>query len=124
MALWGFCVVGIIIGYKPPKRTSHLEGLTMAQKVQRLDLPGMLILAAGLTLLLTGLSLGGAWSSAKVLGTLVSGIVGLIVFGLYQWKGTSTGILHHDLFKGGRTFAICIALIFVEVRTKSRQGQA
>ncbi|TQS33405.1 hypothetical protein Golomagni_06251, partial [Golovinomyces magnicellulatus] len=32
--------------------------------------------------------------------------------------GTNTGILHHDLFRGGRdrggTFSICVALIFIE----------
>lgn len=42
----------------------------------------------------------------------------LIAFGMYEWKGTKTGILHHDLFRGGpnkgRTFALCVALIFME----------
>ena len=91
------------------------------QKLGRLDLPGFFFLASGLTLLLTGLNLGGGlfpWASATVLVTLIIGIFVLIVFGLYEWKFTKTGILHHDLFKGesgtGSTFAICIILMFIE----------
>lgn len=70
----------------------------------------------GVTLLLTGLSLGGnpyPWSDARVLATLVSGIVVMTAFGIYEWKGTSRGILHHELFVM-RTFPLCIALIFIE----------
>ena len=73
-------------------------------------------LTAGLTLLLAGLSLGDtpwAWSNVRVLAPLVVGIVILIAFGVYEWKGTKTGILHHELFIS-RTFPICIGLIFIE----------
>jgi hypothetical protein len=49
---------------------------------------------------------------------MIIGIVILIGFGVYEWKGTKTGILHHDLFTGGkargRTFTICVLLIFIE----------
>jgi hypothetical protein len=51
-----------------------------------------------LTLLLTGLNLGGGlllWTDARVLAPLVVGIVTLCAFGLYQWKFTKTGILQH-----------------------------
>jgi hypothetical protein len=72
-------------------------------------------------LFLTGLNLGGSifvWAAAPVLATLIMGIVLLIAFGVYEWKFTKTGILHHDLFRGGkdggRTFAICVGLIFIE----------
>jgi hypothetical protein len=69
-----------------------------------------------LTLLLTGLSLGGnpwAWSDVRVISTLVVGIVTLVAFGIFEWKGTKTGILHHELF-ASRTFPVCVSLIFVE----------
>jgi len=71
-------------------------------------------------LLLAGLNLGGAqfaWTAAPVLSTLLIGVVGLAVFGAYEWKGTKTGILHHDLFTQSyslRTFMICLALMFAE----------
>ncbi|CAD6587036.1 MAG: hypothetical protein CYPHOPRED_003766 [Cyphobasidiales sp. Tagirdzhanova-0007] len=117
MAMWGLTVVFIIFGYRPPPRHARLDGLSIWQKIQRLDLPGMGMLTAGLTLLLTGLSLGQApwpWSSGRVVATLVAGCVILVAFGVYEWKGTKIGILHHDLFSMGRTFAICIGLIFIE----------
>lgn len=53
-----------------------------------------------------------------MLATLIVGIVILIAFGIWEWKGTKNGIMNHELFKGGkaqgRTFAICVGLIFIE----------
>lgn len=79
------------------------------------------LLTAGLTLFIVGLNLGGgmyAWTNAKTLVTLIIGGLTLIAFGLYEWKGTSTGVLHHELFRGpksqGRTFSLCVALMFLE----------
>jgi hypothetical protein len=121
MALWGVTAVGLFIGYRPPKRHTHLDHLSFWQKIARLDLPGSGFLTAGLTLFLTGLNLGGgifAWSATPVLATLITGIALLVSFGVYEWKFTSTGILHHDLFRGGKdrghNFAICVRLIFIE----------
>jgi hypothetical protein len=121
MALWGVTAVGLFIGYRPPKRHTRLDHLSFWQKLGCLDLPGFGLLTSGLTLLLTGLNLGGGifkWASAPVLATLIVGIVILIAFGVYEWKFTKTGILHHDLFRGGkdrgRTFALCVGLIFIE----------
>lgn len=121
MALWGATAIGIFVGYRPPKRHTRLDHLSFLQKLGRLDLPGCGLLTTGLTLFLTGLNLGGGiftWTSAPVLATLIIGIVILIAFGVYEWKFTMTGILHHDLFRGGkdggRTFAICVGLIFIE----------
>lgn len=121
MALWGIIVIGIWVGYQPPKRHTRLDHLSFWQKLAKLDLIGAGLLTAGLTLLLVGLNLGSGtdpWTSTQVLTTLIIGIVTLIIFGVYEWKGTQTGILNHDLFKGGkdqgRTFSICVGLIFIE----------
>ena len=121
MGIWGVVAVGIIFGYQPPKRHTDLDHLSWFQKLQRLDLIGTFLLMAGLSLFLVGLNLGGGtfpWTSAQVLALLVIGIVTLGVFGVYEWKGTKTGILHHDLFRGGkdqgRTFIISVVLIFIE----------
>lgn len=91
------------------------------QKLGQLDLPGYSLLTTGLTLLLVALNLGGelySWTSARVLATLIIGLGVLVAFGVYEWKGTTTGILHHELFQGGkskgRTFAQCVLLIFLE----------
>lgn len=121
MALWGITAVCLFFGYRPAKRHTHLDHLSFWKKLSRLDLPGFFLLTAGLTLLLAGLNLGGnlyLWASAPVLATLIIGIVTLVAFGIYEWKFTTTGILHHDLFRGpnhrGRTFGIYITLIFIE----------
>ena len=121
MGLWALTAICIFIGYRPPKRHTRLDHLSIWQKLGHLDLPGFGLLTTGLTLFLTGLNLGGglfSWTNARVLATLIVGIIILICFGVYEWKGTRTGILHHDLFSGGkargRTFAICVSLIFIE----------
>ncbi|RMX84337.1 hypothetical protein D0869_04652 [Hortaea werneckii] len=102
MALWGATALGIL-------------------KLRHLDLPGFFLLTSGLTLFLVSPNLGGnayAWSSAHVLATLIIGLAILVAFGFYEIKGTSTGILHHELFRGGshrgRTFGLCVLLIFIE----------
>lgn len=119
MALWGFTAIGIFIGYRPPTRHTRLDHLTFFQKLGHLDLPGFGLLTIGLTLFLTGLNLGGGlydWLNVRVLSTLLIGLTVLIVFAIYEWKGTKNGILNHDLFHGsyGRIFAICVGLIFIE----------
>ncbi|KAB5576271.1 putative siderophore iron transporter [Coniochaeta sp. 2T2.1] len=121
MAFWGVAALGIFFGYRPPKRYTRYDHLSFWQKIKTLDLTGSALLTVGLSLMLTGLNLGGGlytWTSARVLGTLIAGIVGFIAFALYQWKGTKSGLLHHDLFHYGRansrTFAICCGLFALE----------
>ena len=121
MALWAATAIGIFFGYRPPKRHTRLDHLSFWQKLTHLDLVGFGLLTTGLTLFLVGLNLGGGlfpWTNSRVLATLIVGLMILIAFGVYEWKGTKTGILNHELFKGGkaagRTFAICVGLIFIE----------
>lgn len=119
-AIWGATVLALFFGYNPPQRHLLTE-MTLRQKLGKLDLIGNGLLTAGLTLFIVGLNLGGALYSWKDVNTLVPLILGglmLIAFGVYEWRGTSIGIMHHELFRGGkkqgRTFAICVALLFLE----------
>ncbi|OQV07087.1 hypothetical protein CLAIMM_11571 [Cladophialophora immunda] len=121
MSLWGLTTIGIFVGYRPPKRHTRLDHLSAWQKLGRMDWPGSFLVTVGLTLFLTGLSLGGglyAWTNARVLSTLIIGGVFLVAFGLYEWLGTKTGIFTHELFTGpngaGRTAWISALLIFIE----------
>lgn len=121
MALWGLTAIGLLFGYQPPKRHTRYDHLSIWQKIGHLDLPGFGLFAAGLSLFLVGLTLGGGlypWTNGKVLGTMITGLLILVCLGLYEWKGTSVGFLHHDLFRGrngmGRTFAIATWLLFAE----------
>jgi hypothetical protein len=120
-SLWGATTVALLVGYRPPKRHTRLDHLSFWEKISHIDLVGCGLLTAGLTLFITGTSLGGSvysWTNARTLSTLIIGIAILIAFSIFEWKGTKTGILHHDLFRGGRnqgrTFAICLALLFIE----------
>lgn len=81
----------------------------------------MALLTTGLTLFVVGLSVGGTiypWASVHALAPLIIGFAILGMFGLYEWKGTSIGLLNHDLFRGGkdkgRTFIVCNILMFTE----------
>ena len=121
MGLWGLAIIGLFFGYKPPKRHSRYDHLSFSQKLLRLDIAGSFLLAAGISLFFVGLNLGGglySWANANTLCTFLIGIVLLIVFGLFEWKGTKTPLLDHRLFKGGRnegrTFTICLILICIE----------
>jgi hypothetical protein len=120
-ALWGSSALSIFFGYLPPKRHTRYDHLTFWQKIRKIDLLGAFLLSTGLCLLLAGLNVGGgqyAWVSAPTLSLLILGILSLVVFGLYEWRGTKTGILHHNLFNHDRiavrTFVICLILVFVE----------
>lgn len=121
MGFWGITALGILVGYRPPKRHTRLDHLSFLQKLGHLDLPGGALLCAGLSLFLAGLCLGGGlytWTNVRVLAPLVIGLAILVAFGLYETYGTKTGILHHDLFTGpqtnGRVVGICTLLIAVE----------
>ena len=121
MGLWGATASGLFFAYRPPKRHTRHDHLSFWQKLMQLDLTGFGLLTTGLTLTLVALNLGGGlfpWSNARVISLLVIGIVTLIGFGLHQWKGTKTGILHHGLFRGGkeagRSFAIYVVLMLIE----------
>lgn len=119
MALWAATAVCLQFGYNPPKRAGRFHHLSLYKKITHLDLPGYVLFAAGLTLFLVGMSLRSAqytWTDRQVLAPLIVGIVILVGFALYEWRGTSVGFLHHGLFRGkmGRTFSICVGLIFFE----------
>ena len=120
-ALWATGAIGVMLGYRPPKRHTRLDHLSFWQKLSYLDLPGSGLLTAGLVLLLVGLNLGGntyVWTNANVLVTMILGIAILGAFGLWEWKGTKFGIMSHELFIGensrGRSFSVYVSLIFIE----------
>ena len=121
MALWGAAAIGMFVGYRPPKRHTRYDNLNLFQKIASIDLIGVFLFAAGLTLFLVALNLGGGlfpWTDRRVLATLCVGLAALLGFATYEWLGTKTGMVHHNLFRGaghtGRTFAIFLGLIFIE----------
>lgn len=83
------CSICLYFGYRPPPRHSRLDHLTFFQKLKRCDIPGMILITASGTLILTGLSLGDnpwPWANARCIGTIVSGAVLFLFFGFYEWR--------------------------------------
>ncbi|KAI8936164.1 hypothetical protein NX059_006598 [Plenodomus lindquistii] len=106
---------GTFFGYNPPKRELE-ESMTLQQKLGKVDWIGSFLIAAGMLLLVIALNYSDnpySWSDGHVLGPFVSGLVLTIAFGLYEWKGTSEGLLHHALFQK-RTFPIVTVIVFLE----------
>ncbi|OAG42252.1 glycogen debranching enzyme [Fonsecaea monophora] len=91
-AINGSVLVGIVALYFPPDRTTVQEEGTLSQRslkyeVIHFDWIGFVVLAGSLTSMLIGLQWGGTsypWSSGHVLGPLITGIVALIGFCIYE----------------------------------------
>ncbi len=114
--LYGAIGLVVVWLYQPPPRRPQVE-MSHRQRLAKLDWYGYALFVPGLILFSYALTSSSGvyhWSSPNIVGPLVVGVILLIVFVLYEWKVTTTGILHHGLFSRGRNFAICLALIFTE----------
>ncbi|KPV74788.1 uncharacterized protein RHOBADRAFT_53726 [Rhodotorula graminis WP1] len=112
----GVLFLGFAFFYFPPPRT--ISNLSLWGKVRSLDWTGYFLLISGLVPLLMGL----AWSSDPGYGwhdmhsyvPVAIGCAGLVACGLYEWRGTKVGFIHHKLFENGRNFPLALFLVAVE----------
>lgn len=116
--LIAFAVVSLVIGYNP-RPQAHLREPTLKGKLLAIDPIGSLLLCAFVCPLIVGLNFGGnpyPWKSAKVLVPMLIGIASLSFFGLWEWKGTKSGIFHHELFtvEGKRNFITSLGIQAIE----------
>lgn len=116
---YAISLIGFVLLYRPaenrPEECSTISNSTTT--LGEIDFIGSFLLLAGLLPLLMGLS----WAnnpypvtSLYVIVPIAIGCVSFILFGLYEWKGRTDGLVHHELFSQSRNFAICLVLIFVE----------
>ncbi|KAF1938363.1 MFS general substrate transporter [Clathrospora elynae] len=106
VALHGITSLGLFAFYWPKKRTEYPR-MSFKQWTWACDPIGSLLLVAAATLMLLALNwAGGAyrWSSPHVCANLAVGILLLISFCLYEWKGRSDGIVAHVFFSTGPNF--------------------
>lgn len=101
--------------YYPPSFTQmHGKEKRAIDEVKRLDFAGLFLLVAGLALFLLGVSWGGqplAWNSATILGLLISGIVCLIAFVLYEvFGGAQLPIIPMHFFNDVRGFTPLVVI--------------
>lgn len=102
--------------YNPPPRDLQ-QKLTNLEKLARLDWTGYCLVISGLVLFsfaLTSSTGTYPWRSAEILVPLILGSAFLVTFGIYEWRFTATGMLHHDLFSRSRNFALAELCIFLE----------
>ena len=107
-------VLVFLVYHPPPTRIQREAG--DKSLIRSLDFVGFLLAVSGLICFTMALVWGGniySWNSAHVIASLTVGIVTLIAFGIYEWKGTSTGLLDHRMFEN-RNFPILLAVAFVD----------
>ncbi|KAL3447613.1 major facilitator superfamily domain-containing protein [Aspergillus insuetus] len=111
---WAAAGVCLALLYHPGT-SSHVTETTIIQRMRQLDWCGIALVSSGIALFLVGLNYGNnpyPWASARVLGCLIPGLILCVCFGLWEWKGTTHGILPHRLF-GDRNYplAICVRVV-------------
>ncbi|KAH7411852.1 major facilitator superfamily domain-containing protein [Phaeosphaeria sp. MPI-PUGE-AT-0046c] len=115
VALHGFTALGLATLYWPKKRET--KRLSFKQWTWACDPIGCFLIIVAATLLLLSLNwAGGAyrWSNPHVYANLVVGVIFLVAFGLYEWKGRSDGIVAHVFFAGGPNFWLSTFAFTVE----------
>lgn len=115
-ALLGASAITIAVLYRPPPRPLQTS-LTFKEKIARLDWVAYALLAAGLTLFTMGLSWGEnpfAWTDAHVLAPLVLGGLIFVALIVHQTFLKKDGLIHHDLFKKDRNFALALGCFFAD----------
>lgn len=73
-------------------------------------------LVTDLTSSLVALQAGGythPWTSAYVLAQLIIGILLIIAFVIWEWKGAKVPMVPRELFQGQQTIGVTFLLLFV-----------
>ncbi|KAK3401612.1 major facilitator superfamily domain-containing protein [Sordaria brevicollis] len=83
-------------------REDNPEGLTVLQRVKKLDLVGTAVLIPAIIMLLLALQWGGAeyaWNNSRIIGLFVgAGVMGCMFVGIQKWKG-DRGTIPPRLYK-------------------------
>ena len=115
-SLWNFLgLIGIALCYHPPAR-HNVDGLSKMEILKRIDYVGAFLSITGVTLFLVGLQAGGyqfPWTSAKVLAPLIIGIILILLFPLWEWKGPKYPMVPGAIFKGQRVVTMSYIIVFV-----------
>ncbi|KAK4998652.1 hypothetical protein LTR66_002156 [Elasticomyces elasticus] len=113
---YGIAAIICALLYNPPLRPLQVS-LSQREKLNQLDWVGYGLFASGTVVFIIALSWAQnpyLWSDVHILAPLIIGGALLLAFVLYEWKVRSDGMIHHDLFKKDRNFAIALFSLFVE----------
>lgn len=102
--------------YRPPRRENSL-GLTTSQILKRIDYVGAFLSIGGVTLFLVGLQAGCyqyPWMDGRVLSPLISSIILLILFPLWEAFGPHEyPMVPSSIFQGQRVVALAFIIVFI-----------
>ncbi|KAF7294672.1 MFS general substrate transporter [Mycena indigotica] len=107
--------IGLLGFYWPPP--SGYPRLNTRELIWACDPIGSVLMTGGTTLLLLAFDWAGgtfSWHDTHVVAPLVIGVVLLLLFCLYEWKGRTDGIVAHVFFSRGPNFLLSVFAFAVE----------
>ncbi|KAK3393976.1 major facilitator superfamily domain-containing protein [Podospora didyma] len=114
-AFHGATSLGLLLFYWPPK--IDRPKLSAREILWAIDPVGSFLFITSCTLMLLALDwTGGAyeWSDPHVVAPLTIGLVLLVAFVLYEWKGRDDGLVAHVFFHRDANFALSVFAFAVE----------
>ncbi|EXJ89151.1 hypothetical protein A1O3_02215 [Capronia epimyces CBS 606.96] len=126
---WGFWITLLVDGisalalfffYFPPtfQEIHRADRRSKLEEFKKIDYVGVVLFAGGITILLVGISWGGAsypWKSVGVILPIVLGGLTLIVFGFWEvYAPLAEPIVPYRLLKNVRGFTMVLVVEFVE----------
>ncbi|KAJ9161040.1 MFS general substrate transporter [Coniochaeta hoffmannii] len=112
----GLTSVGLFAFYWPPKNIEYPK-MSLKDYIWACDPIGSGLFVSSATLILLGLDWAGgayAWSNPHVAAPLTIGLVLLVAFGIYEWKGRADGLIAHIFFRSNQNFALANFAFAVE----------
>ncbi|KAH6715893.1 putative major facilitator superfamily transporter [Leptodontidium sp. MPI-SDFR-AT-0119] len=107
--------VGMVFTYFP-ERHIVIEKESKMETLKKIDWLGAVLSITGIALFLVALQAGGythPWKSAYVLAQLIIGILLIIAFIIWEWKGAKVPMVPRELFQGQQTIGVTFLLLFV-----------
>ncbi|KAH9209511.1 fungal trichothecene efflux pump [Leptodontidium sp. 2 PMI_412] len=107
--------VGMVFTYFP-ERHIVIEKESKMETLKKIDWLGAVLSITGIALFLVALQAGGythPWKSAYVLAQLIIGILLIIAFIIWEWKGAKLPMVPRELFQGQQTIGVTFLLLFV-----------
>jgi hypothetical protein len=84
--------------------------------LKQIDYVGAFLSIAGVTLFLVGLQAGGyqyPWTSGKVLGPLIVGLIMILLFPVWEIWGTDKPMVPAEIFQGQSVVALSLVVVFI-----------
>ncbi|KAK9775830.1 putative Major facilitator superfamily (MFS) profile domain-containing protein [Seiridium cardinale] len=108
--------LGLLLFYWPGEHTEYPK-MALRDYVWACDPVGSFLFLCSTTLMLLALDWASgdyAWSSATVAAPLTIGIVLLVLFFIYEWKGRADGLVAHVFFDDNLNFLLSVFAFAVE----------